>query len=125
MLMSIEISRNSAFLQAQISLEFFLLINVKMQTIVGILTFMSNKKIKHKCFITSGQSEVCDHIKMILASGNQPILVYYTRIVNGLYKIRTMCLCFLLFFFCKPYLCVYLLIHETVLLVINRLNFLH
>ena len=44
---------------------FFLLINVKMPTIVGILTFMSGKifvlnSIEHeKCFITSGPGLVC------------------------------------------------------------------
>ena len=45
MLISMKISTNSAFFQAQISLEyyFFLLRNVKMATIVGILTFMSMK----------------------------------------------------------------------------------
>ena len=40
-----KISRNSAFLGADKSrMLFFPLINVKMPTIVGILTFMSRKK---------------------------------------------------------------------------------
>ena len=43
MLIGIKITRNVAF-YAQVSLEcyFFSLINVKMPTIVGILTYMSN-----------------------------------------------------------------------------------
>ena len=65
-------SRNSDF-QTTISQEcyaIFLLINVKMPTIVGILTFMSRKKIilksieHEKSFITSGPdcvSLVPDH----------------------------------------------------------------
>ena len=45
MLISIHISRKSALFQAHISLDcyFFLLINVKMPTTVGILTFMRRK----------------------------------------------------------------------------------
>ena len=43
-LISIKISRYSAFFKAQISLEcYFPLINDKMPTFVGILTFMSRK----------------------------------------------------------------------------------
>ena len=43
----------------QLSMKFFLLINVKMPTIVGILTFMSRKNsipgfsVPEKCFILS------------------------------------------------------------------------
>ena len=45
-LISIKISRNSAFSDSdKPRMLFFLLINVKMPTIVGILTFMSGKKI--------------------------------------------------------------------------------
>ena len=45
-LISIKISRNSAFFSDSDKprMLFFLLINVKMPTIVGILTFMSRKK---------------------------------------------------------------------------------
>ena len=44
MLISIKISRNSAFSgSVKPMMLFFLLINVKMPTIVGILTFMSRK----------------------------------------------------------------------------------
>ena len=61
MLISIKISRNSAFLGSdKPKMLFFPLINVKMPTIVGILTFMSRKifilsSVEHeKSFITSG-----------------------------------------------------------------------
>ena len=60
MLISIKISRNSAFLGSEKPrMLFFPLINVKMPTIVGILTFMSWKifmlsLVEHeKSFITS------------------------------------------------------------------------
>ena len=44
MLISIKVSRNLAFLGSDMSrMLFFPLINVKMPTIVGILTFMSRK----------------------------------------------------------------------------------
>ena len=44
MLISIKISRNSAFFGSdKPRMLFFLLMNVKMPTIVGILTFMSRK----------------------------------------------------------------------------------
>ena len=44
MLISIKMSRNSAFSgSGKPMMLFFLLINVKMPTIVGILTFMSRK----------------------------------------------------------------------------------
>ena len=44
MLISIKISRNSAFFDSdKPKMLFFLLMNVKMPTIVGILTFMSRK----------------------------------------------------------------------------------
>ena len=62
MLISIKIPRNSAFFSDSDKprMLFFLLINVKMPTIVGILTFMSRKNfmfnwVEHeKSFITSG-----------------------------------------------------------------------
>ena len=61
MLRSIKISRNLAFLGSdKPSMLFFLLINVKMPTIVGILTSMSRKnfmlsQVEHEIsFITSG-----------------------------------------------------------------------
>ena len=61
MLISIKISRNSAFLSSdKPRMLFFQLITVKMPTIVGILTFMSRKNFMltwaehEKCFITSG-----------------------------------------------------------------------
>ena len=61
MLISINISRNSDFLgSAKPRMPFFPLINVKMPTIVGILTFMSRKILRSvelrmkKSFITSG-----------------------------------------------------------------------
>ena len=41
---------------------FFLLINVKMPTIVGILTFMSRKNFMLNCFITSGPDLVIRHV---------------------------------------------------------------
>ena len=60
MLISMKISRNSTFFPAQkLRMLFFVLINVKMPTIVGILTLMSRKsfmlnRVEHgKCFITS------------------------------------------------------------------------
>ena len=50
MLISIIISRNSAFLGSdKLIMLFFLLINVKMPTIVGILTFMSKKNFILRC----------------------------------------------------------------------------
>ena len=46
MLINIKISRNTAFLGSdKPTMLFFLLINVKMPTVVGILTFMSGKKL--------------------------------------------------------------------------------
>ena len=61
MRISIKISRNSAFLGSDKSrMLFFPLMNVKMPTIVGILTFMSRKNfmlslVEHEeSFITSG-----------------------------------------------------------------------
>ena len=61
MLISIKILRNSAFLGSdKPRMLFFPLINVKMPTIVGILTFMSRKnfilsRVEHeKTLITSG-----------------------------------------------------------------------
>ena len=59
MLLSIKITRNLAFLGLdEPRILFFLLINVKMPTIVGILTFMSGKiscsaELSMKCFKTS------------------------------------------------------------------------
>ena len=45
MLIGIKISRNSAFLGSdRLIMLFFLLLNVKMPTLVGILTFMNRKK---------------------------------------------------------------------------------
>ena len=44
MLLSIKLSRNSAFLGSnKPGMKFFMLMKVKMPTIVGILTFMSRK----------------------------------------------------------------------------------
>ena len=60
MLISIKIARNLAVLGSDKRMLFFLLINVKMPTIVGILTFMSRESfmlsgVEHeKSFITSG-----------------------------------------------------------------------
>ena len=61
MLISVKNIKKFSFFQAQISLEsIFLLINVKMPTTVGILTFISRKNfmlsgVEHeKSFITSG-----------------------------------------------------------------------
>ena len=61
MLISLNISRNSVFFLAQISLEcYFLLRNVKMPTTVGILTIMDRKNFMlnwaehEKSFITLG-----------------------------------------------------------------------
>ena len=61
MLISIKMSRNSGFFSGSDKLKtlFFLLINVKMPTVVGILTFMSRKKscsaeLNMENFITSG-----------------------------------------------------------------------
>ena len=46
MLISIQISENSAFLGSdKPRMLFFILINVKMPTVVGILTFMSRKNL--------------------------------------------------------------------------------
>ena len=60
MIISINISRNKAFLSSnELRMLFFLFINVKMPRIVGILTFMSRKNFMlslaghEKCFITS------------------------------------------------------------------------
>ena len=55
MLINIKISRNSAFFQAQISLECYF----SCSKIVGILTFMSRKNlmlslVEHEIFRTSG-----------------------------------------------------------------------
>ena len=57
MRVSIKISRNSAFSASdKPKMLFFLLINVKMPTIVGIFTFTSTKNfmLSMKFFITSG-----------------------------------------------------------------------
>ena len=71
MLISIKISRNSAFLGSdKPKMLFFPLINVKMPTIVGILTFMSRKNfmlslVEHeKSFITSRPDLKDLHIKI-------------------------------------------------------------
>ena len=64
MLISIKISRSSVFSDSDKPRMLFLqLINVKMPTVVGILTFMSRKKfmlnlVEHeKSFITSGPGD--------------------------------------------------------------------
>ena len=50
MLISIKISRNSAFLGSdKPGMLFFMLMNVKMPTLVGILTFMSMKSFMLNC----------------------------------------------------------------------------
>ena len=57
------ISRNSAFFQVQTSLEcYFLIMNVKMPTTVGILTFISMKnfmlsRVEHDFFYNLGSSK--------------------------------------------------------------------
>ena len=63
MLISIKISRNSAFLGPdKPKMLYFPLINVKMPTIVGILTFMSRKNFielsMKKVVITSGPGQL-------------------------------------------------------------------
>ena len=62
MLISIKITGNSTFLGSdKLIMLFFMFINVKMPTIVGILTFMSRKNFmtKHeKSFITSGPDQI-------------------------------------------------------------------
>ena len=65
MLISIKISRNSAFLGLdKHTMLFFLIINVKMSTIVGILTFMRRKNfmlslVEHVIFHNLGaRSEI-------------------------------------------------------------------
>ena len=75
MLIIIKISRNSAFLGSDKSrMLFFLLINVKMPTVVGILTFMSRKKfmlsrVEHgKSFITSGPGHWWRHIVLSISA---------------------------------------------------------
>ena len=67
MLISIKISRNLVFLGSdKPRMLFFLLINVKMPTIVGILTFVSRKNsmlswVEHeKSFIASGLIWICN-----------------------------------------------------------------
>ena len=61
MLISMKISRSSAFLSGSYKprMVFFLLINVKIPTTVGILTIMSRKnfmpnRAKHDCFYNIG-----------------------------------------------------------------------
>ena len=73
MLISIKILKNSAFLGSdKPRMLFFLLINVKMPTIVGILTiinrenFMLSRAEHEKCFITSGPGP--EIIKMFMLS---------------------------------------------------------
>ena len=63
MLISIKISRNSAFLGSdKPKMLFFPLLNVKMPTIVAILTFMSRKNFielsMKKVVITSGPGQL-------------------------------------------------------------------
>ena len=66
MLVSLKISRNSAFLGSdKHRMLFFLLVNVKMPTIVGIVTFTSRKKScsvelsMKKDFLILGPDPVC------------------------------------------------------------------
>ena len=73
MLISIKISRNLYFLRSdKPRMLFFPLINVKMPTIVGILTFMSRKILcsvelsMKKSFITSGPGLALDKKKCSL-----------------------------------------------------------
>ena len=69
MLLWLKISRNSAFVGSdKPRMLLFLLINVKMPTIVGILTFISWKNFMlssaehEKSFITSGPDHVQDSL---------------------------------------------------------------
>ena len=68
MLISIKISRNSAFFRLrEAENAIFLLINVKMSTIVDIFTFMSKEnfmltRVEHeKSFITSGLADLSQY----------------------------------------------------------------
>ena len=72
-LLCIEISRDGAFFHSQISLKrfFFPLINVQMQTIVGILTFKSRKN-----FVLSG----VEHEKSFIISG--PAFIQRWRLLS-------------------------------------------
>ena len=73
--------------KAELSMKFFLLINIKMPTIVGILIFISRKNSMlnwvgyEKCFITSGSGK--SWRRCLLFQACKPQLIYWS---NGLVK---------------------------------------